>query len=137
MSDPSGARMTVSQRPPGRTSISQTGIVIPFGPHQRTRRLGSAQARNTRSGFAGNRRTSFNSRSDAALFRAAPRFLSRVAACAMAGLLLFFVQVFGEIAEALGPEGARAVHPIQRRLYPDRVQAAASPLRLRLAADQA
>src|SRR5271170_2046701 len=39
--------MWMVMAPPGRTSISHTGLVKPFGPHQRAICLGSVQALKT------------------------------------------------------------------------------------------
>src|SRR5688572_14274351 len=132
---PSEERIVVSQRPPGLTSISQTGMVTPFGPHHFTRRLGSAKARNTCSGFAGKRRTSFSSRS-AFPFAAAFGLLSRVAACAMTQLLPFLAQIVREPVQARRPEGLGALHPLEGRAQTVGFQAAKTPLRLRLAPDE-
>ena len=55
-SAPSGARMTIRSVPPGRTSISQTGLVKPCGPHHCAMQVGSAQASNTNSRGASNTR---------------------------------------------------------------------------------
>src|SRR3990170_3849354 len=49
--------MQLSQTPPTRKSILQTGVVKPFGPHQRMKRSGSAQAFQTSSRGASNMRS--------------------------------------------------------------------------------
>ena len=66
-SSPSGERITIRYRPPGRTSISQTGFVKPFGPHHCATCFGSVQASNTRSRGASKVRVSTKSRSVAAI----------------------------------------------------------------------
>src|SRR5258706_3516109 len=43
-STPSGARMTMRRAPPGRASVSHTGLVKPWGPHQIANCLGSGHA---------------------------------------------------------------------------------------------
>src|SRR5713101_596406 len=58
----SGPRMTMRKEPPGRTSISQIGLVNPFGPHHFAICFGSIHALNTTSRGASRRRVMTSSR---------------------------------------------------------------------------
>src|SRR5579871_3650853 len=62
-SPPSGARITIRQAPPTRTSASQTELVQPLGPHHLAKCAGSVQALNTSSRGASKTRVRTTSRS--------------------------------------------------------------------------
>src|SRR5579871_3837968 len=96
-SSPSAWRQTKRQAPPGRRSISQTGIVQPSGPssHCGTCR-GSVHAAQTSRRGASNTRVITISRSDGVLKRVRP--ISVFAATFVLLLLLFLLLHLFEVA---------------------------------------
>src|SRR5437667_8843163 len=124
-SAPSGARMTIRSAPPGRTSISQTGFVKPFGPHHFATCTGSVQALNTSARGASKMRVMTTVRS--ACF-ALMSFLS-----ATFPLLLFdleLAQVVAKTVEALFPEPPIVLDPVRHFLERARLETRRAPPRL-------
>src|ERR1700677_3617613 len=99
------------QAPPTRTSNSQTGLVKPFGPHQRIMCCGSVHSLNTSSRGASKTRVRTISRIG---LSGAPG-LSLLAAMLLL-LCLEFVEIIAEAIEAALPARAAPGDPFVGRL---------------------
>src|SRR5580704_49001 len=135
--------MTIRKAPPGRASISQTGLVKPLGPHHFARCAGSVHILNTSSRGASMMRLRMSSRSAAAVAGCAiwmvPRMVGSAASLVRSRFLsgLDFLQVFVQPVEALFPEPAVMFDPIGGVLQWRRLEPARPPLRRAAARDQA
>src|SRR5260370_32392257 len=135
--------MTIRNAPPGRTSISHTGLVKPCGPHQCAKWAGSVHILNTSSRGASMTRLRMSSRSAAAVAACAIWIVPRVVASAgsLVGSRFFrgldFLQVVVQPVEALFPEPAVMLHPIRGILQPRRLEPAPPPFRFPAARGQA
>src|SRR5260370_14426467 len=116
--------MTIRKAPPGRRSISHTGLVKPRGPHHFAKWSGSVHILNTSSRGASMRRLRMSSRSAAAVAGCAigivPRMVASAAWFAGSGFLrgLDFLQILVQPVEALFPEPAVVLDPIGDVLLP-------------------
>src|SRR5688500_4751582 len=88
--------------PPGRRSISQYGVVVPFGPHQRFKGSGSVQALKTSSRGASKTRVMTRSRPGPA----SPTFTTLVIPP------LQLLQIVIQTVEALLPKTAIVLNPV-------------------------
>src|SRR5580700_10238201 len=111
--------MTIRKAPPGRASISQTGLVKPLGPHHFARCAGSVHILNTSSRGASMMRVRISSRSAAVVVAVCGiGVLPRVVASAgwFVGIgwrcRLDFLQVFVEAIQALFPGPAVMLDPV-------------------------
>src|ERR1051326_3429725 len=128
---PFGPCMTKRQAPPGRTSISCSVFVKPFGPHQCTTCCGSVHIRHTSSRGASNTRVAVISFVAAAALAAAMSFLL---------VLLFLFQlaeVVVEAVERLLPKLFVMLDPVGGLFERRRREVAAAPLRVAAAGDEA
>src|SRR5579859_3985068 len=102
---PSGPRISMYIRPPGRGSTSITGLEKLWGPHHWARYFGSVHAFQTSSRGASKTRVRLSSLVSTSLFLAV-----------MAGMFLLlplqFAQIFVEPIEALLPELAIFTDPV-------------------------
>src|SRR5438105_3143242 len=134
--------MTIRKAPPGRRSISHTGLVKRRGPHHFARCAGSVHILNTTSRGASMTRPKTSSRSAAAgagcpisiLPRMVPSAASLVPSALCCGL--DFLQVLVQPVEALFPEPAVVLDPLGGVLQRRRLQPARPPLRFAAARDQ-
>src|SRR4051794_13153778 len=94
--------MSMRRAPPGRTSISQTGLVKPCGPHHRATCRGSVHTWNTSARGAARTRVRTSSRGVSPSFLLVIRLLP--------GLQL--VEVVGQTVEALAPEALEGLDPV-------------------------
>src|SRR5262245_21976292 len=129
---PSGARITLRQAPPGRSSPSEWGTVNPLGAHHLSRCSLRIHAWNTR--LRGASKTRVTSSALSPIWVAALGF-------AFAAILLLlrlqFAQVIVQAIETLLPESAVTFQPVVHLLERTRLDAAGPPLRLAPAQDQA
>src|SRR5581483_7025000 len=139
-SSPLPLRQRKCQAPPGRRSISQTGIVQPSGPssHCGTCR-GSVHAAQTSRRGASNTRAITISRSEGVLNRVRPIsvFAATIALLLLLFLLLHLFEVAVEPRMARFPEAAVAVRPLRHVSERRRVETAGAKLRLAAARNQA
>src|SRR5579864_4755084 len=119
---PSGAFMQQRSFPPTRKSISQTGVVKPFGPHHCMMYFGSVHAFQT------------NSRGASKILVTTIRSISLTVFFVISDLRFFhFLHNHFQLVEALFPEAAIADRPVAdclNRLWPERAHTLSSTLRL-------
>src|SRR5262245_4396811 len=120
--------MPKRKAPPGRTSISQKGVVKPRGPHHCAKRPGSVQALKTRRRGASKTRVMTSSRSSV--------WVAAFVLASMSLPLFQLVQIVIQAIEALLPETAIVFQPVAGILERARPQPAGPPLRLATAGDQ-
>src|SRR5207249_7688434 len=121
--------MPKRKAPPGRTSISQKGVVKPCGPHQRARCSGSVQALKTRRRGASKTRVMTSSRSSVWV-------AALVLASTCLPLLFQLVQIILQAVKALLPEAAVVLQPVGGVFERPCPEPAGPPLCLATARDQ-
>src|SRR5712691_1194195 len=135
--------MTIRSSPPGRTSISHTGLVKPIGPHHFATCCGSVHIRNTSSRGASSTRVRMSSRSVAATSLWSIGLFPSVIGWNVTGVRAAcfrrsdFFEVLVEAVEVRFPEIAIVLHPVGNLLQRRRLQSARPPLRSAAAGDEA
>src|SRR5580658_7067797 len=130
--------MSMRIAPPTLASISQSGVVKPFGPHHREACDASVQTAKTSSRGAFNTRLMTTSRpgsNSAGPLLFAWLWFTMFLLFSVA--LLQFVQILVKAIEALFPETAVVLQPIGNVPEGRSLQSAGSPLRLAAARDEA
>src|SRR6185437_3785696 len=131
---PSGPCIVLFQTPPGRTSISSTVSVKPYGPHHFTICSGSVHASQTSSRGASKTRVITTSRSAPNVGAASGPLVLPAATRRL--LSLQGSQVFIQTIEAFEPETPIALDPVSNLFQRRRAQSAGAPLRVSLSYDE-